>query len=633
MVKAIKSAELVTSSTAADTPSGGNRRRSDRLLRWRPAYSLLVYGIAGLAAQWPVLPGNPSQIRQGDQTQNTWNLAWTPYALLHGHAIFYTNAVNYPRGMNLGQNNLAPFLGLLTMPLTLAANPISSLNLLIWLAFPISAFAMYMVVRQVVGNELPAFVAGALYGFSPYMVGQGLDHMIIDIVPIPPIIFLALYELFVRQNTHVCRWGIALGVLVTIQFYISAEIAATSVLIALIALVVLAVSHPKAIGASMRHGIRGLLVGIPLALAATAYPIWVTLAGPYHVVGSAHSGGLAADLYGSIFPTVSQQFAPSEMINVGMRLVGGDYPENGSFIGIPLILILGFCVVRYRRNRWIQFGAVMLIITIILSFGTQLEVDGHLSPIKLPLYLVAQLPLFDNILAARLSLYVWMFIPILVALGIRELQLEVALSARPRATIYEPSRWRALRLRGSIAALVLVSLAAAASLIPRWPYQSGDAGVPSYFTSKAVDAIKPGEVALISPYPSAAEVAPELWQAMSRMRFRMIGGYGIFTDPNGAADTYPAVTYPKAIESYLWSTATGGTPSDYRLDVKVDTRALKMDLIEYLRRNDVGVVLWVNGDANPTASYQLFASVLGKPSVIDGPVDAWYSVRQVVRGS
>jgi hypothetical protein len=626
MAEAIEAADPTTSQTAAEVPSRSIARRSGWLSQWRPAYALLIYGIAGLAAQWPVLPGNPSQIRQGDQTQNTWNLAWTPYALLHGHALFYTNSVNYPSGMNLGQNNLAPLLGLFTTPLTLAVNPISSLNLLIWLAFPASAFAMYMVVRRLIGGELPAFVAGTLYGFSPYMVGQGLDHMIINFVPLPPLIFLALYELFVRQNEKVYRWGLTLGLLVAAQFYISAEIAATSVLVSLIALVLLAISHPRAVPLAVSHGLRGLAIGVPLALAVVAYPVWVTLDGPYHVVGSAHSGGLAADLYGSVFPTVFQRFAPSGMINVGMRLVGGDFPENGSYIGIPLIAILGWSVLRYRRNRWMLFSAVMLVIMIILSFGTQLEVDGHLSPIELPLHLVAQFPLFDNILATRLSLYVWTFIPLIVALGIRELQREFAERGRSWA-IPRKHVWRA---RSSVAAFGVLALAAVVSLIPRWPYQSGNAGVPSYFTSKAVDAIQPGEVTLISPYPSPAEVAPELWLAMSGMRFRMIGGYGIFTDPNGAADTYPAVTYPKAIEAYLWSTATGGTPSDYRLDAPVDTRALKTDLIDYLRRNHVGVVLWVNGDANPTASYQLFVSVLGKPSTVDGPVDAWYSVKKTM---
>lgn len=590
----------------------------------RSLIALVAYAVGGLAAQWPAWPGDPNLIRQGDQTQNAWNLAWTPFALLHGHRLFSTLWVNYPRGMNLGQNNLAPLLGLLTLPITVCVSPIASLNLLIWLSFPLSAFSMFWVLRRFGLTRVAAFIGGGAYGFSPYIVGQGLDHMIIDFVPLPPLTFLALYELFVRRTGHRLAWGVAVGAFELAQYFISAEIAVTTALTAAIALTVLGLSHARSILPAVRYALPGVGVGASLAGAMAAYPVWVTLAGPYHIEGSAHAGGLAADLFGPLFPTTLERFAPSSFFTIGMRLVGGDFPENGSYVGFPLLVLLVAVVLWRRRDHWIWFGAAMVVVMFILSLGTQLEVDNHLTFLKLPFYLLAQLPVFNNILSVRLSLYVWMFIAVILALGAE---------AWIRSWRALPNHDVAPGRRGRVWLLTLLGVFAVSvvSLIPRWPYGNPSTGVPSYFAGPAVRAIPEGSVALISPYPSAAEVAPELWQAMSGMRFKMLGGYGLFADPNGAADTYPAVTYPKDVESFIWSQATGGRPSDYRLDLSTNLRRLPMDLRTYLRRNHVWAVIWVNGDADPQSTFRLFSKVLGKPSYNDNTVAAWYNVPQLLR--
>ena len=130
------------------------------------ALAVVLYALMGLAANWPTLPGDGRSMRQGDMTQMAWYLAWTPHALVHGDNPFYTTALNHPDGVNLAQNTSAPLLGLVTAPLTLAVNPVASINLLLWLAFPLSAAAMYFVLRR--GEVWPpaALLGGALYGFS-----------------------------------------------------------------------------------------------------------------------------------------------------------------------------------------------------------------------------------------------------------------------------------------------------------------------------------------------------------------------------------------------------------------------------------------------------------------------------------
>jgi hypothetical protein len=148
-------------------PAGGRRSA------WTLVAAFAVYGGIALLANYPTWPGDPSRIRAGDLDMMVWLVAWTPHAIGHWQNPFATTWLNYPAGVDLAQNTAAPLLGLLTAPLTLAVSPIASVNLLLWLAFPLSAFSMFVVLRRWVRWNLAAIVGGALYGFSPYMVTQG----------------------------------------------------------------------------------------------------------------------------------------------------------------------------------------------------------------------------------------------------------------------------------------------------------------------------------------------------------------------------------------------------------------------------------------------------------------------------
>ena len=47
-----------------------------------------------------------------DPMQAMWNLKWVPWALLHGHDPFGTDAIYYPHGVSLSWNTVMPTLGI-----------------------------------------------------------------------------------------------------------------------------------------------------------------------------------------------------------------------------------------------------------------------------------------------------------------------------------------------------------------------------------------------------------------------------------------------------------------------------------------------------------------------------------------
>ena len=195
-------------SLSPDPASGSDEEADARgsSSRWRlPAVVLAgpAYALVALLAYRPILPGNGTRLPTcacGDLVQGVWFLRWTPFALFHGMNPFLTNFIDYRSGVNLAQNTLMPLLGLLAAPITWVAGPVASLNTLLWLAFPLSATAGFVAFRHWIRWIPAAFVAGLLYGFSPYMVGQGVGHLNLVFVPFPPLILMVADELFVRQR-------------------------------------------------------------------------------------------------------------------------------------------------------------------------------------------------------------------------------------------------------------------------------------------------------------------------------------------------------------------------------------------------------------------------------------------------
>jgi hypothetical protein len=471
---------------------------------------------------------------------------------------------------------------------------------------------MFFVLRRWVRWDLAAFVGGALYGFGPYVVAQGQYHLDLAFVPIPPLIFLATYETLRADGERPVRWGLVLGLLVTAQFFISQEIAATTLLIIGVSLVVLAAAHPARVVPSLARGVKGLLCGGLVVFGCIAYPVWAMSAGPYRYQGPAYPGGVNGDLLGTVAPTTLQHFAPGPLAVEGSKLLHGNISENGSYLGLALIALVVLLFILCRTRPWIRFAAAMIVITTVLSLGAHLTVANHRTAIPLPWDLVQHLPFADDIIAVRLSLFTAFFVALLVALSLDDLRRRRA----PRGT----SRWSWVR-GGLVGIATLVSLLL---LVPSWPLPTTPAAVPSFFSSSALDRVPVGSVALISPYPSVAAVQPQMWQAVAGMKFRIIGGYGLVPGPAGTSTNFPAILRPVGVERFLWVGATG-VPYPAGRVPRLDSK-LVCDFREFLRRNHVQTLLAVPTFYVPATMHSLFTRALGPPTSSVGGVDAWFGV-------
>jgi hypothetical protein len=132
-----------------------------------------------------------------DGWQNYWNLWWLRSALLDAHTHpFYTPMLFHPTGVSLLFHTLNPFNGLAALPVQIAWGLLPAYNFVVLLSFTLGGLGAYLLAREVLGvgaKWLPAFVAGAIFTYSPFHFAHLLGHM--QVISLEWIPFFALYLL------------------------------------------------------------------------------------------------------------------------------------------------------------------------------------------------------------------------------------------------------------------------------------------------------------------------------------------------------------------------------------------------------------------------------------------------------
>jgi hypothetical protein len=261
----------------------------------------------------------------------------------------------------------------------------------------------------------------------------------------------------------------------------------------------------------------------------------MALAGPQHIEGPAQSvsaiAGVSTDPLGLIVPTVNQHLTFGRAA-LGDSLVAVRHPnwtvvfdaaeDNGTYIGIPLLAVLLVGAFALRRRRIAVLAAVMALMTVLLSMGSRLHVDGSRTSIPLPFAALTHLPLLDSGIAARYMGLFWLFAALLLA---------VVLDAAHHGLRGDGS---AVRRWGAAAGSCALALFALFPLLPAWPYSAAPAQVPTWFTSEA-RALPVGTGVLVYPSASSSDASAMVWQASAHMTFRMPGGYAVFATASGKA--------------------------------------------------------------------------------------------------
>ncbi|MBO0709191.1 MAG: hypothetical protein J2P44_12580, partial [Candidatus Dormibacteraeota bacterium] len=314
----------------------------------------------------------------GDPLQHVWFIRWLPFALIHGQNPFFTDYLDFPAGANLLWNTSMPLQGLILWPVTAAWGPVVAYNLLIAVAPPLSAWTAFLLFRRFVSSSPAAWVGGALFGFSPYMIAHSLGHPTLTSVYLVPLILLVLDSIVRGPCRHPVLLALALAVLAGAQLLVSEEILASTALVVFLILAIAAGLYPQQARASVRQAARVLLLSGGMFTVLAAWPLAFQLFGPGAIRGGPlHPTGIVVtDLLNFWVPTQMQLLAPAPAVRLTDQFTG-NYSEWNAYLGLPLTALLVVAAARYWASGPVRVAALGASLIAILSLGVTIHVGGR----------------------------------------------------------------------------------------------------------------------------------------------------------------------------------------------------------------------------------------------------------------
>ncbi len=478
----------------------GVARRRYRFLQGTLALAIYLVAWLTTTARPLVVHLSVPQLDQSSMDPNfyVWCLRWWPHAISHGLNPFYTAEIGAPVGHNLAWVTTIGPLALVAAPLTAAAGPVVSFNLLVALGAPLSAWAAFVLCRRLTGRFFAGLAGGAVFGFCAYAMNHtAAGQLNVTYTLLLPL--MAYLMLLWRDGAIGSRAFVALlAVTMVLQFYLFLETFADLTALLLIGLLI---GYAVAGRAARPQIVRlARLTGVAFAISAVLIAPYIAFALTHVPPKFVHVSGL--DLASLVVPRPGKTFGLSWLGHAARPPVAALGETAEGYIGVPLLLVaIGLAVVAWS-SRLTRFLTVMLFIIILASLGPSVYVEGK-KVVGLPWGRVWMLPIVRSAFPSRLMVFAFLVLAVMTAL----------LLARPIRRQW--ARWACWPL----AALAIAAIVAD---IPSFPL-SPSTDVPTFVRAGWYQhqLSKRETVLVISQVGNAGM----LWQAESNFYVRLAGGY------------------------------------------------------------------------------------------------------------
>jgi hypothetical protein len=624
-----------------DTRPGPPRPRAGTAWRRTILLHLAVIGgftALGVVLWWHVwITGHPTSTlpcQCGDPSQELWFLTWTPWALVHGHSPFLSNAIYAGQGgANMMVNTSWMLPAVVLSPVTWLLGPIASFNVAATLAPAVSGWCFFVAARRVT-TALPAQVLGGLlFGFSPFVLwNDPFGHINFTLLFFPPLAFILLLDLIVTHR-HPPRWiGMWLAVLVVAQFFTSTELLAMGMLVIALALVGAAALAPRR--AWRQRGRLLVAFGTAAGIVAVvlAYPVWFVVAGPRRVVGAPWPDSPQFGTTPSALFDAGVRVHQSSYFNITGGYYGGAGPNAGPdhlpsliYFGVPLVALLVVSAVTWYRSRLAWTLVIGTVVAWVLSFGTTLGYRPGGSdqdhPWWLPWRLFAHVPLVSDVLPIRFGALVTFGAAMLVAISLDRWAalIGTALSrtgptpAVGRAVVSKTAT-RARTVAALVVTAVGVAILVPVALTNSVPFTVMSTPMPAWFTLDA-PRLPAGTVVLVVPFEGQRAMG---WQAQTLLHFDLAGGFAVVPDPDG---TSAFVSPPTG--AVAWLGRISSDPESLQDTPLPSTPAQVAGVRAAIERWKVGVTVVTQEGRQPLYSVAFLTAVYGRVPTFVHQVWTW----------
>ncbi len=353
-----------------------------------------------------------------DNQQNYWTIWWAQRALFQDHVVpWRCSLIYYPYVTSLGLHDV----GLAyTLPGALLAQLIGSAaaayNLLILLAFPLSAGAMYLLARDIGVSRAAAWVAGVAYAFAPYLPVHAQHHLQQTGIHWFPLLVLTLRR---TRAGNPLKWPILAGLCFVSATYSSLYFAMFAMMVGFPILLWNMYADRRQLHVLVRRiaisaGISAVLLaprGL-LVLQATKE------GGEYLLLGATE---YCSDLLGLFLPPFTHPVWGEVFRSAQLSTTGS--PWEFEYLGFLVIGLAVYGLFSKRRAvaiRWLLLAGDFTV----LSLGPLLHLGGEVIAGRfLPYYwLIQRVPLLDGLrVPVRFVLLSSLCLAVAVAVGTEKL--------------------------------------------------------------------------------------------------------------------------------------------------------------------------------------------------------------------
>jgi hypothetical protein len=548
----------------------------------------------------------------GDPALFLWFFQWPATALAHGQDPFFSTAMFHPTGVNLLAQTSVMGESVPLVPVTWIWGPVASLNVASTVTPALTAFFAFWAIGRWVRWTPAAFLGGLLYGFSPFVLTSlEFAHLMTAALMLLPLILVVLDEILIRQHRAAWTAGLALALLLLGQFFLSTELLAITVLMAVVGIVILLAAALVLDRAELRrrapHAAQGLAVAAGAGVVLLAWPLWFALDGPAHLSGQIWPN--VGVIGGFRWASFTSPLYPHGGNDIYLALGGyeGAPLGSGGYLGWGLIAVLAVGSAAFWRDRRLWFFGAVLVLCVWFSIGH--SPGGTWAPSSL----FAHLPLLDDVIEQRFLAIGYLAAALLLALVLDHVHDAIG-------------DWRLSGLSAlAVGAVALVPIGA--TFVPKLPFSMRAVLLPRWY-SEVAPTLPAGRVLLSYPAPFSGIQSAMSWQAVNRMHYSQAGGGGPQGVAHRAGTARPGFTLISALGFGIGVPLPTGTAAQY---AAVRHALATWEVTTVVVATDTAAPALQQGH-DPTYAAAFFTGALGRPPRIEAGAWVWNNVQLSLRG-
>jgi len=164
--------------------------------------ALGLYTLLTFLLTWP-MPRQMSTHLAGasqDTYINPWANWWTEKTVREGRNLYFTDYMFYPYGTSLTLHSFSHLNTLFWFILRPLLGNLPAYNATVLLAYPLSGYAMFVLVRYLTRSARAGFIAGLIFAFSPYHIVESAHPVLVTTQWLPLFMLYVIKVIRTRER-------------------------------------------------------------------------------------------------------------------------------------------------------------------------------------------------------------------------------------------------------------------------------------------------------------------------------------------------------------------------------------------------------------------------------------------------